>query len=199
MNRYPHSHNHRFVLLLLLISVPLAAQAHPGHEIASSFSEGLTHPLSGVDHLLAMLAVGLWAGQLGRPARWLLSLCFVGVMTVGGALAVVGVRLPGTEAIVLCSVLVSGLALATAARAPITISGGLVGIFALAHGSAHGVEMGPGTSAVLYGCGLVLTTVVLQLAGLELGRLAIHSQRQKWLRYAGVGIASVGGMLCLGW
>ena len=161
--------------LVLLAAIPAIASAHPGHDgghgFGWDFSGGFAHPLSGWDHLLAMVAVGLWAAQLGGRARWLVPAAFVSVMTLGAVLGHGGFQIPGTEQGIAASVLVLGLLVATAARLPVSIGMAVVGVFALFHGIAHGAEM-PATAAGLeYGLGFVLATALLHAAGLGLGLL----------------------------
>lgn len=182
---------------LLVAAAPCVLQAHPGHEHRLGWEQGFVHPLTGLDHLLAMLAVGIWAAQLGGRARWLLPLSFVSAMAGGAALARAGVWIPGVETIVLTSVFLLGLAVAVSLRAPLAATGGLTAFFALAHGYAHGVEGLSGESPVGYGAGFLTATLLLLLTGFGAGSLAAGIRRQGWLRWAGIGIAA-GGFLCLG-
>ncbi len=158
----------------ILLALPVLAQAHPGHdghELTWDFNGGFTHPLSGWDHLLAMIAVGLWAAQLGGRARWLVPVAFVGVMTLGAALGRTGVIFPGMEQGIAASVLVLGLLIAAAVRLPVTAGMALVGVFAIFHGFAHGAEM-PGTAGGLfYGAGFVVATALLHAIGVGSGCL----------------------------
>lgn len=178
-------------LFLFLVFLPSVAQAHPGH-VDSGLKQGLAHPLTGLDHLLAMLAVGLWAAQQGGRARWLLPACFVAVMTIGGWLGVVGTRIPFMEATVLASVFILGLALATSSQAPPTVSCGIAGLFAFAHGHAHGAELTQESSGWSYGLGFALATVGLHAVGFVLGRAAMRGRRELWLRITGLGISGAG-------
>jgi urease accessory protein len=181
--------------LALLSALPLIASAHPGHagghDFGWDFSGGFAHPFSGWDHLLAMIAVGLWAAQLGGRARWLVPAAFVGVMTLGAVLGHGGHAFAGLEQGIAASVLVLGLLVASAARLPLAGGMGLVGLFALFHGMAHGAEM-PATAAGLeYGIGFVLATALLHAAGVGLGMLG--ARRSTLIsRIAGVGIALAG-------
>jgi urease accessory protein len=192
-----------------LLLLPLAVQAHPGHSHAG-FVAGAAHPLSGLDHLLAMIAVGLWAVQLGGRALWAVPASFVSIMVAGGALGMAGLPLPGVEQGILASVFVLGLLIATAARVPLYASMLIVGAFALFHGFAHGAEM-PATAAGLgYGAGFAVATALLHAvgigAGLLLGKLSAAAQpalaegaRGSWLRYAGGLIFAGGGAMAMGW
>ena len=149
-------------LSLLLVAAPLA-QAHPGHEghdFTWDFSGGFAHPLSGWDHLLAMIAVGLWAAQLGGRARWLVPSAFVGVMALGAALGHAGLMFPGVEQGIAASVLVLGLLIATAVRLPVAAGMALVGLFAGFHGIAHGAEMPATAGGLSYGAGFILATAL---------------------------------------
>jgi urease accessory protein len=180
--------------LAVFAALPTLALAHPGHEgdhdFGWDFSAGLAHPLSGWDHLLAMLAVGLWAAQLGGRARWLVPASFVALMTAGAALGHAGWQIAGTEQAIAASVLVLGLLVAGAVRLPVIAGMLLVGAFALFHGVAHGAEM-PATAAGLsYGAGFVAMTALLHAAGLGAGALAARrASTDRLARIAGGAIA----------
>jgi urease accessory protein len=184
----------RFLALAAFV-LPVLAHAHPGHEgheLTWDFSTGVAHPLSGWDHLLAMIAVGLWAAQLGGRSRWLVPSAFVGVMALGAFLGHSGFTIPGTEQSVAASILVLGLLIATASRLPAAASMGIVGAFALFHGVAHGAEMPATASGVGYGAGFVAATILLHSAGLALGH-ALKGQ-PKAARYAGAAVALAGAV-----
>src|SRR5277367_4877226 len=153
-------------VFLLLTSV--GAHAHLLPNNVYGFGSGFGHPLHGLDHILAMVAVGLWAGQLGGRARWLVPASFVVVMAIGGALAMAGLRVPYTEEGILLSVLVMGILIAVAARSPLAASMAIVGIFAFFHGHSHGMEMPANALGYTYGAGFVLATVLLHASGLGL-------------------------------
>lgn len=172
------------------------AWAHPGH-VAPSFAGGFAHPVTGLDHVLAMLAVGLWAAQSGGRARWVLPLTFVAVMGVGGALGTAGVRFPLVEAGIASSVVALGLLIACAARWPMAISAPLVGAFALLHGHAHGTELPAAASGSAYAAGFVTATAMLHGAGLWLGHAAATRGHVRLVRAAGAGIAVVGTVLAI--
>ncbi len=191
----------RLSVALAAVLMPLVAQAHPGHpghDFEWDFSAGFAHPLSGLDHLLAMLAVGLWAAQLGGRSRWLVPSAFVTMMTFGAALARAGVTLPGVEPLVATSVLVLGLLIGAAAKLPTTASMALVGIFALSHGFAHGTEMPVSVGTLQYGAGFIFATILLHAAGLGLGLLAARRAPVSVTRYAGWGLAACGALLLTG-
>lgn len=179
-------------MLLALIAWPEHALAHVQTGEAVGFLTGFLHPLSGPDHVLAMLAVGLWGAQLGAPAIWLLPIAFPLVMALGGMLGLVGVPLPGIEYGIAMSALLLGAAVLFEARPPLAVAAALVGFFAIFHGHAHGTELPPGQSALLYSMGFVIATGCLHATGIGIG--AVH--RWPWgralLRAAGAGIAAGG-------
>jgi urease accessory protein len=182
-------------LCLLLFSFP--AQAHPGHRGVSGFAEGLGHPFNGLDHLLAMIAVGLWAAQLGGRSVWIVPVAFVGMTTVGGALGWSGVPLPFVEAGVLASVVTLGLLIATASRWPLAACATLVGLFALFHGHAHGAEIPDAASRLTYGLGFVAATACLHSIGVGAGLFVHCFLKPVGLRYAGAGLVMMGILLWL--
>ena len=143
------------------------ASAHPGHD--GGALAGLLHPFLGADHLLAMIAVGLWAAQLGGRARWLLPVSFVALLALSGALAMAGVALPMVEAGVATSVMLLGLLIAFAVKLPPAPGAAMVGLFAVFHGYAHGVEMPAAFSAWQYGFGFVVSSAALHGLGLYAG------------------------------
>ena len=141
-------------ILAALVLTPSLALAHPGHGPATGLANGLAHPLTGMDHLCAMIAVGLWAAQRGGKALWAVPLTFVSMMTLGAIIGMGGHPLPFVEQGIAASVLILGILIAAAIRLPVAASAILVGLFALFHGYAHGAEM-PGTaSGLLYGFGI---------------------------------------------
>ncbi|MBX9458517.1 MAG: HupE/UreJ family protein [Rhizobium sp.] len=146
------------------------AFAHLGPEEHGSFMAGLTHPLSGADHMLAMIAVGLWAAQIGGRARSAVPAAFVSLMAFGFLLALVGAPLPFVESGILASVIGLGLLVALAVRIPVAISAAIVGVFALFHGHAHGGELGAAT-ALTFGLGFIAATAALHAVGIGLGVL----------------------------
>ncbi len=146
-----------------------AAEAHVGHGSTVGFTSGLTHPLSGFDHILAMLAVGLIAARLGGKALWAVPAAFVGMMVVGGALGMNGFELPYVELGIIASVIALGAAATLNFRSPLWAATGLAGFFALFHGHAHGAEMPLADSGVTYAMGFVVATALLHGLGLALG------------------------------
>lgn len=176
------------------LALPGLALAHPGHEHASGLLSGLAHPLFGLDHLLAMLAVGLWGAQLGGRARWALPVMFVGVMLLAGGLGLAGLPLPGVEHGIVASVVVLGLALLWAGKLPLAPSAALVGAFAVFHGHAHGTEMPAEASALLYALGFAIATAALHIGGLLLGSWLQRRDALLVSRIAGaiIGLTGVG-------
>lgn len=191
--------NFKLIIGLALIALtPILAQAHivPGE--ANGFTSGLNHPLHGLDHILAMVAVGLWAAQLGGRSLWLLPATFVSLMTMGGTLGILGVHVPMVEAGILLSVLVLGLLVAAKARLPLMLSLGVTGLFAIFHGHAHGTEIPMAASGVAYALGFVLATIGLHACGIGLGLLAQKRMAAPVLRFAGAAIVLAGVCMWLG-
>ena len=149
-----------------LILMPTAALAHPGH--GGAFAHGFAHPLGGLDHVLAMLAVGLYAALLGGRALWLVPASFVAMMAAGGALGMAAIALPYTE--IALSVVALGLAIALWANLPVMAAMALAGAFAIFHGHAHGAEMPADAAGMSYAAGFLLATALLHGAGIALGR-----------------------------
>ncbi len=182
-------------LALMLGLASTAAFAHPGMHHGAGFMAGLTHPPGGVDHLLAMVAVGLWAAQTGGRAVWGIPAAFVLLMVVGGLLGMAGFPLPLVEAGILASVLVLGLLIAGACRLPLPLAASMVGGFAVFHGFAHGAEMPPGASVMEYGLGFALASLLLHAAGIGLGKWT--GRHGGLTRYAGLAIALGGAWLTI--
>ena len=176
---------------------PSAALAHTGAEHALSFGSGFAHPFTGLDHMLAMVAVGLWAGLNAGRALWAWPAAFVGVMLVGGALGMTGVHVPMVEAGILASVVVLGLLVLAAVQWPVMLGAGLVAVFALLHGHAHGAELPIGAAAVTYAAGFALGTAILHVVGLGLAHVASDGASQRLVRGAGALIAAGGVALAL--
>jgi len=170
--------------------------AHVGVGPTSNFGAGLLHPLGGIDHILAMVAVGIWAAQQGGRALWAVPLAFVAMMTVGGALGMAGVSLPFAERGILLSLLVLGVLVAAWVRLPLLAGALTVGAFALFHGHSHGAEMPLSVSGVEYAVGFVVATAFLHGCGIALvvgsRRLIPVRASSVVLRAAGVFIALAG-------
>jgi urease accessory protein len=187
-----------FKISAALALLPPVASAHPGHDgghdLTWDFAGGFAHPVFGLDHLLAMIAVGIWAAQLGGRARWVVPTAFVGVMTVAAAFGQNGVVPAGMEQMIAASLLAFGLMIALAKRLPLAAGLALTTFFASFHGFAHGAEIPANSGGFSYGFGFVAATVLLHAAGLALGSLKI-SQLDNWLKATGVGIATVGAVM----
>ena len=177
--------------LALFAGAALAHPGHGGHESASFFS-GIAHPVTGLDHLLAMLAVGLLAAREKGTARWALPLVFVVTMLVGAGLGALGVGLPAVEGGIALSVLVLGLLVAFVVRLPLAVAGGLVAAFALFHGYAHFAEMGHG-SLLTFAIGFAVATAALHAAGYALARNMPEDGKPGVVRRALGGLIAVAG------
>ena len=192
----------RILLLALIALLPTAALAHTGHGDVSGFSHGFLHPLGGLDHVLAMVAVGLFAAHLGGRALWLVPAAFVAMMAVGGALGMAGIAVPFVETGIGLSVVVLGAAVAFGLSLPVSAAMVLVGFFAIFHGHAHGAEMPETGSGFAYGAGFILATTLLHGAGigigLMLGRLnGLTGQRIQQIAGGTAALAGVG--ILVGW
>ncbi len=186
-------------LALALALIPTLAHAHPGHgaEIGG-IGWGLAHPFTGLDHILAMIAVGLWAVQIGKRALWVLPLSFVSAMALGAALGMGGVRLPFVEPAILASVIGLGALVAFAARLPLGASAALVAVAALFHGQAHGSEMPANASGFLTMAGFIIATAMLHAIGVAGGLVLQRIAHRRAIRAAGVAIFSAAILLGLG-
>jgi len=178
---------------LLILALPSEAFAHLVKGEAIGFVSGFEHPISGLDHIIAMVAVGLWGAQLGAPAIWILPVTFPLVMACGGFLGLVGVPLPGSEVVIALSGVCLGAAVFTEFRPPLWIAGALVGLFGLFHGYAHGAELPPGQNALLYSAGFILATGLLHLTGISIGLAYRWPWGKLLLRGAG-GLVLCGGL-----
>ncbi len=158
-------------LLVLLAAGAAPASAHSGTGLVGGFQSGFLHPLSGFDHLLAMISVGLWGAFLGRPLIIVLPVIFPTVMAVGGALGIIGVPMPPVEIGIALSVLVLGAMIAGAIRAPIWLASLIVAVFAVFHGYAHGQELPSAADPIGYSVGFVLATGMLHVVGIGIGLL----------------------------
>lgn len=182
-----------FVLAAGLL--PALAHAHTGQGSTSGFGAGWAHPWSGLDHMLAMWAIGAWAALRGGRSVWMLPLLFVGFTLAGTLAGTVGSPMPLVELAIAVSVVVLGLLLATGARLSTPVAAVLAAGFALAHGHAHGTEMSAAAGGATYLAGFVAGTATLHALGLGLAALAIRTQRSAWVRVAGGAIAVVGLVL----
>jgi len=179
-------------LLALAVLFPTAAFAHEGAGVIGGFQSGFLHPITGYDHLLAMLAVGIWGAQMGGRSVWMLPVVFPLVMAVGGFFGAIGVPLPHVELLIALSVLGLGAAIALQWKAPEMIAVAAVGIFAVFHGHAHGAELPGAADPVAYGIGFVVATGLIHLAGIGFG-LLLGKLMHGWVsRAAGAAIAIAG-------
>ena len=156
-------------LALFALLLPTAVLAHTGHE-SGTFLAGAGHPIGGLDHVLAMVALGLLAAQKGGASLWAMPLSFVTAMVLGGALGFAGLPFPAVEPLILASIVLFGVLVALAARLPLMATLPLIALFGAAHGWAHGAE-GPATGIAAYALGFAAMTAALHLAGIALGRV----------------------------
>lgn len=189
MSRF--SWTRRLVAGTLIVAVALPVAAHVGHGSASSgFYGGFLHPVTGVDHLVAMVAVGLWGAQLASPALWLLPVTFPLVMAVGAFAGLLGFPLPGVEMGVALSGVALGILVAARARLPLWLAMVVVGVFGLLHGHAHGTAMPLAGSPLAFGAGFVLATGLLHLSGILMGALV------RW-RTGAIAVRVLGALIAL--
>ncbi|MCF7531844.1 HupE/UreJ family protein [Pseudomonas petrae] len=181
---------------LALLLVPALAFAHPGHD-ESGLVAGISHPLGGIDHLLAMIAVGLWAAQQKGAARWALPCTFVGTMLIGGLLGFEGLALPALESGIAASVFALGLAVALAVRPPLLVAVAATALFAMLHGVAHGLELPEMSSPWGYALGFVGVTAALHATGYAVVRL-LPAAAAPVVRIAGALSAATGVWLFAG-
>lgn len=170
--------------------IATGASAHPGHGLEAAFSTGAGHPLGGLDHVLAMIGVGLWGAQIGGKAIWRLPLAFVGALIVGALLGLTGTGLPVMEVGIAGSVALLGLAIVFARRIPAWAGFGMTALFGLLHGHAHGVEMPASGSATSYVLGFVVATLALHGIGVGLGLIG----RRQALRLAPRALGAAGAV-----
>ena len=189
---------HFMAIAAPLVLIAGTAEAHTGAGATGGFLAGLGHPILGADHLLAMLAVGLWAAHLGGRACWLVPAAFVAVMAIGGGLALATVGLPAVELMILASVVVLGGLVAARLRMSTALGMLVVAGFALFHGHAHGTEIPAGASGLLYAGGFALATASLHGVGLAIGRVAGRLRDGLAMRAAGGAIATAGLLMIAG-
>ena len=184
------------LLAALLLLAVTDVSAHSAEGLAGGFLSGLMHPVLGPDHVIAMVAVGLWGAFLGKPAIWLLPIVFPMVMAFGGALGVAGIPVPAVETGIAVSAIVLGAMVAFAARPPIWVAAVIVGAFAIFHGHAHGTELPGAANPLAYSLGFVIATGLLHLCGIAFGALA-HWPAGKVAVRAGGGFIALGGFAFL--
>jgi len=175
---------------LVLVLLPSVAQAHTGS--IGGFWAGFLHPLGGIDHVLAMLAVGIWGAQLGPPALWILPVAFPMVMAVGGVAGIIGLPVPWVELGIAMSVIVLGSMIALDQRPPLWVAALLVAFFAIFHGYAHGLELPGQVGAVEYSAGFVLSTGLIHLTGILIGFVIKLPSGLHILRAGGTVIVIIG-------
>jgi urease accessory protein len=176
--------------MLLVTAPPLFAHEQGGQGLG--FWTGLQHPVSGLDHVLAMVSVGLWGAQLGAPAVWMLPLAFPMVMALGGFLSLVGIPVPGVEVGIALSAVLLGVVVTLEARPPLAVAAALVSVFAIFHGHAHGTELPPGQNGLAYSIGFVIATGSLHGVGILMGLMQARSAGKIVLRLSGAGVAMAG-------
>jgi urease accessory protein len=174
------------------VSVPTPALAHSEQGVAIDFWGGFTHPIFGPDHVIAMVAVGLWGAFLGPPAIWLLPVVFPLVMAIAGAAGVLGLPLHGVEIGIALSAIMLGAMVAGAVKPPLWVAAVLVGAFAVFHGYAHGVELPVGADAIAFSMGFVIATGTLHVCGIAFGALSRWPVGRIAVRVAGAVIAVIG-------
>ena len=178
-------------LFIVLMCYAAAAGAHQGG-LAGGFSSGFIHPMLGWDHVVAMVAVGLWGAFLGSPAIWVLPVVFPMVMAFGGALGVLGVPIPSVETGIALSAIVLGAMVALAARPPVWVAAVIVGVFAIFHGHAHGTELPAAANPLAFSLGFVIATGLLHISGISFGLLVRWPAGKVAVRAVGAGIAIAG-------
>lgn len=178
--------------LLAALAAPSSAWAHIKAGEAGGFVTGFNHPISGWDHVLAMVAVGLWGAQLGAPAIWLLPVTFPMVMALGAMMGLLGYPLPGVELGIALSALVLGVMVLAEKRPPLWVAAVIVGIFAIFHGHAHGTELPAGQSGLLFSMGFVMATGCLHGVGIGIGLIHRWTAGRVILRVAGATVAVAG-------
>lgn len=190
------------LIALLFCPMAFSAYAHSEVGVAGGLVSGFLHPIYGFDHLLAMVAVGLWGAQLGKPAIWILPITFPVVMAIGGLVGMANIALPFVELGISASALALGGAVALCLRPSISIAAVLVGVFAIYHGHAHGTELPDAVNPLAYGVGFVVSTGLMHLVGILLGSMTRWPNGDKLVRACGGAIAAVGAVFVvstLGW
>jgi urease accessory protein len=178
--------------IALLLILPFSAFAHVQGGQAAGFVTGLEHPWSGLDHVLAMIAVGLWGAQLGNPAIWILPVTFPIVMSLGAMMGLLGIPVPGIEIGIALSAILLGMMVLGELRPKLALAATLVGFFAIFHGHAHGTELPAGQSGLLYSIGFVMATGCLHGLGILIGVIHRWPMGKLALRGSGGLIACMG-------
>jgi len=183
----------KFLITIFLLGASSTAFAHPGHNV-SGLAAGLMHPFSGLDHLLAMLAVGLWAAQGGGRKIWLLPATFMTMLVVGAGIAMQWQSLPLVEAGIAASVLALGLLIALSLQFPVTLSVAVTALFSLMHGYAHGLELPDSAAPFAYALGFLAATATLHLSGIAVG-IATRQRYAFLAKSLGIAIAASGAWM----
>ena len=179
-------------LTACFVLFPLITRAHEGGHAGEGFVSGFLHPVTGADHVVAMVAVGLWGGILGKPAIWILPVTFPVVMALGGMLGIADVPLAFVEPGIALSGIILGLMVLLIKKVPFGIAAVLVGLFGLFHGYAHGVELPRSAAPLAYSIGFVISTGILHLIGIALGLLLEYSWGKPLVRFLGAAITITG-------
>jgi len=187
------------MVALMVFLLPLTASAHTETGAVGGFLSGFKHPLTGLDHIVAMVAVGLWGAFLGGRAMWTLPVVFPVVMAMGGALGVMGVPMPGVETGIALSGVILGAMVALAAKPPLWVAAVIVGIFAIFHGYAHGAELPEAANAMTFAIGFVISTGLLHLGGIAFGLLTKWPWGRIAVRAGGVAIMLTGFAFLFEW
>jgi len=192
-SRLPLSQLLIYALVAVALAWPVCGWAHVESGQTGGFLSGLAHPVSGLDHVLAMVAVGLWGAQLGMPAIWVLPVAFPMMMAFGGFLGLVGIPVPGVEIGIALSAVVLGALVLGQIRLPLPAAISIVAVFAVFHGHAHGTELAPGQNALLYSLGFVVSTGLLHGVGIGIGLINRWNAGRQVLRGAGA-LVMAGGL-----
>lgn len=187
-----------FITFFILVMSVTIASAHSGEGITGGFVSGLAHPVFGWDHVVAMVAVGLWGAVLGKPAIWILPIVFPLVMAVGAAMGVAGIPVPFIEAGIALSGVVLGLMIVFMIKTPLAVAAVLVGLFAIFHGHAHGTELPDAANPIAYAIGFVIATGLLHLVGILFGTLMGFGIGKWIVRAGGAAISLVGAAFLFG-
>lgn len=183
--------------VVLLVFTQASAVAHPGHGGTTGFLHGLVHPVTGIDHILAMVAVGFLAAQYGDRALWLIPMSFLAAMTIAGAVGIAGIHVQIAEVGIALSVAILGLVIAFQFRPPMAVALTAAGFFALFHGYVHGAETIDGTGALSFAAGFLSATALLLCAGVGLGLLLQQQALSRRLIQAGGGVMALFGVAML--